>query len=711
MAEENSTRAKSPLPGAGADERTPPPGAKGQASGPEETQLIPPQDSDETELLDAPLDESDETELLVQTEDEHTALHPLDRAYLLCIDGPMAGRRFGVRLDVTKIGRAEGYNHVVLENDRKASRRHATIVARGGRYILIDKRSRNRTFVNRHKVAGDEEFALNFGDEIEAGSATLRFVREGQSDWRPPTKSGSFWQRKGSTVLLAASFAAASASAYVGWGAFQYLSVATSKPPALTATLLRSSKSGAAAFDVTSTDHYAPAVVWLPSLRACAIVVIGQDGKPMALDGRDLSTLWIWQGDAADRTQGLAAGDVNEDGSNEVVFSGADGGVAAVNAATGVPLWKSEFLNPRLLSPAIGDVDNDGVADVIVASADGALYRRRSGAAGGRFERIRNPGDDIAAPAILSDVDGDGSVEAVLMGTAGQISMVDANTGSEKVSEEYPSDVVANKTGLIGAPQVFSPPAAASIRGRADKMLVFTAFSDGLTVASVGKPSAVRWAVALLSSLGENLKIAPPSRHPAPVMTDLNGDGQPDVVVGTIYGPLAALSGSSGEVLWRYYDVSKWDAIFATPALYDFDKDGSADVVLADNRGGVHVVSGRSGTALVQVPGDGNVVYAAPLVADVNGDGNVDIVVQSATGDVKVIATNSRTPERRAFWPMDGGTPGRDGTERFVGFATRTKQATLGAGAGVILVLLVLNVAAALVRTAKRRKLERMGAN
>jgi len=128
---------------------------------------------EETELLRLP---AGETEVLGAAKDEQTTLRPLERAYLLGIDGPQAGRKHNVRLDLTKVGRDEARNHIHLTGDRKASRRQATIVARGSYYAIVDKRSGNRTFVNRHRLSREEEFALNFGDEIEMGSSTFRLT-------------------------------------------------------------------------------------------------------------------------------------------------------------------------------------------------------------------------------------------------------------------------------------------------------------------------------------------------------------------------------------------------------------------------------------------------------------------------------------------------------------------------------------------------------
>jgi pSer/pThr/pTyr-binding forkhead associated (FHA) protein len=78
------------------------------------------------------------------------------------------GDRDGQRL---RIGRSPAAD--ILLDDPSVSRRHAVVVHRGGRTVLLDDRSLNGVFVNGDRVG---EAALRDGDTIAIGHVSLRYV-------------------------------------------------------------------------------------------------------------------------------------------------------------------------------------------------------------------------------------------------------------------------------------------------------------------------------------------------------------------------------------------------------------------------------------------------------------------------------------------------------------------------------------------------------
>src|SRR5438105_13378788 len=60
-------------------------------------------------------------------------------------------------------------------------------------------------------------------------------------------------------------------------------------------------------------------------------------------------------------------GDVNNDGSNDVVVGGQDGGLYAYDA-NGNRLWRGQATAAISSTPAIGDVDGDGRNEVVVGT-------------------------------------------------------------------------------------------------------------------------------------------------------------------------------------------------------------------------------------------------------------------------------------------------------------------------------------------------------
>lgn len=90
-------------------------------------------------------------------------------ASLTVIDGPDTGLEFGMDVPRIVIGRKGADINV---NDRLVSRRHISIEAAGGRYLLKDLGSTNGTFLNSSPIS--MEF-LKHGDEIQIGSTVIRF--------------------------------------------------------------------------------------------------------------------------------------------------------------------------------------------------------------------------------------------------------------------------------------------------------------------------------------------------------------------------------------------------------------------------------------------------------------------------------------------------------------------------------------------------------
>ena len=78
------------------------------------------------------------------------------------------GDREGQRL---RIGRSPASD--ILLEDPSVSRRHAVLVHRNGRAVLLDDRSLNGIVVNGERVG---EAVLAHGDEIRLGEVSIRFL-------------------------------------------------------------------------------------------------------------------------------------------------------------------------------------------------------------------------------------------------------------------------------------------------------------------------------------------------------------------------------------------------------------------------------------------------------------------------------------------------------------------------------------------------------
>lgn len=81
-----------------------------------------------------------------------------------------SGRRHAIAGALTTIGRA---GHVALATDPYCSRRHASILARGGEWWFCDLESANGSFINARPAVRPQ--LLRHGDLIVVGNTTLRF--------------------------------------------------------------------------------------------------------------------------------------------------------------------------------------------------------------------------------------------------------------------------------------------------------------------------------------------------------------------------------------------------------------------------------------------------------------------------------------------------------------------------------------------------------
>lgn len=93
--------------------------------------------------------------------------------------GPLAGARYVLDREVTKIGRHPDAD--LLLDDVTVSRHHAEIRRHGGAMLLVDMGSLNGTYVGSHRV---EEHQLAMGDHVQIGRFKLIYVAAGDEGHR-----------------------------------------------------------------------------------------------------------------------------------------------------------------------------------------------------------------------------------------------------------------------------------------------------------------------------------------------------------------------------------------------------------------------------------------------------------------------------------------------------------------------------------------------
>lgn len=278
----------------------------------------------------------------------------------------------------------------------------------------------------------------------------------------------------------------------------------------------------------------------------------------------------------SERAWGLAVGDCDDDGEDEIVVGDGEGDLFVYDAVTHELEWKRQGKMVRdAHGIVIGDLEDDGTTEIVVGTGYktdqgwGTLYIWAGDGSSENPLRSYGPYDSRLRGIGLDDLDGDGEKELVFGGGvnlgdiegSGYVRIVDAASGRlEWESEDIGGDaqgLVVYDTDLDEIPNIV---VGSGYRYREGHVSVFQYDSTEGTYVE-------QWHTDNIGPKAWGLAVG-----------DSDGDGSIEIVVGNQPGYIRVLDASTGAVEWES-DLLGTD-IFGM-MLDDVDRDGQTDIVAA----------------------------------------------------------------------------------------------------------------------------------
>lgn len=321
-------------------------------------------------------------------------------------------------------------------------------------------------------------------------------------------------------------------------------------------------------------------------------------------------------------------------------------------------------------SVALGDLTGDGLPEIVVGASDGYVHAYTG--SGAELWRFDTGAESIEGKPALADIDLDGIVEVVVgVGSTftgsdnGTLFVLNGNNGSEQCRHE--------NVGVIEG--VFSSPALADLDRNDGGRLEIVYGSFDQQVRALHDNCTVLWSRAVRDTVWSS-----------PAIGDLDRDGDLEVVIGS---DAHLPDDHDGGFLWVFdgatgadragFPLAFNEVIHSSPALGDLDGDGFPDIVVGTGNcygsnsacGTFHpgvgeyvIAVNRNGVALPGWPKvlpTGRYPVGSPALADLDRDGDLEVVLNTSqrgtgppqTGSVFVFDGSATTV---SGWPKNPST-------------------------------------------------------
>ncbi len=192
-------------------------------------------------------------------------------------------------------------------------------------------------------------------------------------------------------------------------------------------------------------------------------VAIAASGTLYVIDGSNPNNIfWSKVLTGYSIAGGISAGDIDDDGQDELVYYPAYSSFVEALDLDGDAEWYANVGKENLWAssaPAIADIDGDGDTEVVVQAQSGTLYTLNGGSGDVEHSFIAGSDNSISSVAI-ADVDGDGIADLVTGNDDGTLSVVgNPYAGGNHPPELEPfANITVNEMGTVYITPVASDP-------------------------------------------------------------------------------------------------------------------------------------------------------------------------------------------------------------------------------------------------------------
>jgi RHS repeat-associated protein len=353
-----------------------------------------------------------------------------------------------------------------------------------------------------------------------------------------------------------------------------------------------------------------------------------------------LTPLWTYHNAAALHSAGEpAVGDVTGDGIPEVVVGTVCSGQIMIFSNTGQLLLDQRLGNESDceqwggFSPEIADLDGDGLAEIIIAYKSNSIrvYRATGEVV---WERQAAGTAAVGNRILIADVDLDGELNVYHAGI-----LYDAHGNQLWRLQDIPNRI--HDWGV----------AAVNLDDDPFAEIVKLSFRPP-TLRVIEHDGSCKWVASSLpfppsgSDCGTPLPFLAAPDSASLIVADLNGDGQPEILVGSTTegletGNSVTAFNRDGTILWQTEaTVGSTVTTMTNLAAFDFTGDGTMEIVVS-GRLGTCFLSGADGTKLSDIPWDAmnpgrpaSQAQLNPIIVDLENDGHAELVIAGRDSNI-----------------------------------------------------------------------------